>query len=78
MQEKNNGEGFCEAPAAINTDPRRGLTREMVDERIICGLDNREITPPTKTVGQIIRSNTLTYFNLVFTVLAVGICIAGS
>ena len=78
MQEKNNGEGFYEAPAAINTDPRRGLTREMVDERIICGLDNREITPPTKTVGQIIRSNTLTYFNLVFTVLAVGICIAGS
>lgn len=61
-----------------NSGHIRGLSDSEVNERIRAGLDNREIDPPTKTVGQIIMSNTLTYFNLVFTVLAVGICISGS
>ena len=65
-------------PGIFAPDPHVGLTSKMADERMICGLDNREIEPPTKTVKQIILSNTLTYFNLVFTVLALGICIAGS
>ena len=59
-------------------EPRRGLSDRQVEERMYAGLDNHEIEPPTKTVGQIIRSNVLTYFNLVFAVLAVGVIIAGS
>lgn len=78
MQDKHTEERPFSSPGIIITDPHRGLTEEMVNERIVCGLDNREIEPPTKTVGQIICSNLFTYFNLVFTVLAVGICIAGS
>jgi len=56
----------------------RGLTAEDVKHRRLKGQDNYEISPPTKTVKQIILSNTLTYFNLVFTVLAIGVIIAGS
>lgn len=35
------------------------------------GLDNREVQAPSKSVKQIILSNLLTYFNLVFLVIAV-------
>ncbi len=54
-----------------------GLSFAEVEARRQNGQDNREITPPTKTVGQIFASNIFTYFNAIFTILAVGIIVAG-
>lgn len=48
-----------------------GLTREQVQERLRAGLDNRQVDPSTRTVKQIVKDNVLTYFNLIFTILAV-------
>ena len=55
----------------------RGLSAEEVEERRRQGLDNCEINPPTKTVGDILKSNILTYFNGIFLLLAIGVIIAG-
>ena len=49
----------------------KGLTSAEVEERRRLGLDNREVQAPSKSVKQIILSNLLTYFNLVFLVIAV-------
>jgi len=59
------------------TDPGRGLTSAEVTERTEAGLFNRDIDPPTKTVRQIIISNICTYFNLVFTTIAVLVLTTG-
>lgn len=53
------------------TAPDKGLSTVQVNERLENGCANVSIEPPTKTVGQIIRSNLLTYFNLVFFALAI-------
>ena len=42
------------------------------------GWTNKAVEPPTKTIPKIIKSNLLTYFNLVFAVLAVLLTVAGS
>lgn len=55
-----------------------GLTRAEVEERKRQGLDNKEISPPTKTVGQIFKSNILTYFNAIFIGLAIFAITAGA
>ena len=54
-----------------------GLSFAEVEERRQNGFDNREITPPTKSVGQIFASNIFTYFNAIFTILGAGIIVAG-
>lgn len=48
-----------------------GLSDEEVRERVAAGKVNGEQTVRTKSVAQILRSNILTFFNLVFIVLAV-------
>ena len=55
-----------------------GLSRREVEERFAQGLDNFQVNSSTRTVKQIIKDNTFTYFNLIFTVLAVLLIIAGS
>lgn len=55
----------------ITADPNRGLTMEQVQMYREHGWDNRPVEAPSKTVGQIIRSNVLTYFNLIFAILTV-------
>ena len=50
--------------------PREGLTESEAAERAAAGWANLPVDPPTRTTGQIIRENLLTYFNLVFLVLA--------
>lgn len=55
-----------------------GLTQQEVSRRLENGLSNVAIEPPTKTVGQIVRSNLLTYFNIVFFALAACIIAVGS
>ena len=59
-------------------DIQTGLTKEQVEQRIREGLVNTPVEPPSKTVPDIIKSNVFTYFNLVFTVIAVLLIIAGS
>lgn len=55
-----------------------GLTSEEVRERIDKGLTNHTDISTQKTVGQIVKSNLLTYFNLIFLILTVLLCIVGS
>ena len=58
--------------------PIIGLTSEEVRERIDKGLTNYTDISTQKTVGQIVKSNLLTYFNLIFLILTVLLCIVGS
>ena len=58
--------------------PIIGLTSEEVRERIDKGLTNHTDISTHKTVGQIVKSNLLTYFNLIFLILTVLLCIVGS
>ncbi len=48
----------------------QGLSQEEVNERVKKGQVNTAVQAPTKTIGEIIRSNSLTYFNFVFLFLA--------
>lgn len=60
--------------AEINT----GLSSAQVQEYTRNGWTNEPVASQSKTVSEIIRSNLLTYFNLVFAILAVLLIIAGS
>ena len=62
----------------VQTDIESGLTDVQVEERISKGYGNLPVDPPTKTVKQIILSNLLTYFNLIFFTLAALIIAVGS
>lgn len=55
-----------------------GLTSEEVRVRIDNGQTNHTDISTQKTVGQIVKSNLLTYFNLIFLILTVLLCIVGS
>ena len=59
-------------------DPAVGLRQEQVQEYIRNGWKNEPVEPQSKSIREIIKSNLLTYFNLVFAVLAVLLIIAGS
>ena len=50
--------------------PSEGLTEAEAAERAAAGWQNLPVDPPTRTARQIVRENLLTYFNLVFFVLA--------
>ena len=60
------------------TPPGRGLSVSQAAERMLNGYGNTPIEPPTKTVGQIISTNILTYFNFVFFALAACVIAVGS
>ncbi len=62
----------------VYADFHKGLTREQVAERLKCGWDNRPVETSLKTTGQIIRENILTYFNLIFAIITVLLCIVRS
>nr|WP_325186511.1 cation-translocating P-type ATPase [uncultured Oscillibacter sp.] len=57
--------------------PDRGLTSAQARELAEAGWDNRPVESPTKSDRQIIRENLLTYFNLIFAVLAVCLLLVG-
>ena len=75
-----------QTPAAVQrrrlpvfcAEPAMGLTEEQVRERIRAGYVNTPVEPPTKTVRQIVLSNVLTYFNIIFFILAGLIISVGS
>lgn len=56
----------------------KGLNNKEVYDRQAHGLANEEVNPSTKTVEEIVKSNIFTYFNLIFTILAVLLIFAGS
>ena len=60
-----------------NPNYKVGLSDEQVEERINSNLVNYNDAPPTKTIGQIIRSNFFTYFNFLNLVLGGAIIAAG-
>ena len=55
----------------------RGLTSAQARELAEGGWDNRPVESPTKSDKQIIRENLLTYFNLIFVVLAACLLLVG-
>ena len=59
-------------------DIANGLSQEQVQERIDGGWTNEAVAAESKTVGQIIKGNLLTYFNLIFAILAILVIAAGS
>lgn len=66
------------APERISAPLSQGLTREQAEARLAQGLGNQPVAAESKTVGQIVKDNLLTYFNLIFAVLAILVIAAGS
>lgn len=62
----------------VKPDYKYGLTGLQVLERMENGWTNVEVSPPALTTQEIITKNVFTYFNLIFAVLAVLLCIVGS
>lgn len=60
------------------TDHQTGLTAQQVQEHRMHGWTNQPVDPPSKTTKEIIQENVFTYFNLIFLVLAVLLCLVGS
>lgn len=56
----------------------QGLTKQEVREREQAGKVNVKVSSSTRTIKQIIKDNVFTYFNLIFTVLAILLILAGS
>ncbi|MCQ2570956.1 MAG: HAD-IC family P-type ATPase [Candidatus Saccharibacteria bacterium] len=48
-----------------------GLTREQVRKARLAGQANIAVKPPSKSIKKIIASNTFTYFNFVFLIIAI-------
>lgn len=61
-----------------NPDYKKGLTSQQVQEHRLHGWTNKAVEPPSKTTKEIIHENVFTYFNLIFVVLAVLLCLVGS
>ena len=55
----------------------RGLTLQEVEDRKARGLINEEVSSSTRTIKEIVKENVLTYFNLIFAVLAVLLIAVG-
>lgn len=61
-----------------NPDYKVGLTARQVQEHRLHGWVNRAVDPPSKTTKEIVHENVFTYFNLIFLVLAILLCLVGS
>lgn len=54
-----------------------GLSTAEVEFRKKAGLSNESVDSSTKTVAQIIRSNVVTYYNLIFLIIAILLIVVG-
>ncbi len=61
----------------LEADPDRGLTRAEAEERAAAGWANTPVESAGKSTREIILSNTFTYFNLLFFLLALCIIAVG-
>lgn len=57
---------------------KEGLTADQVKERIEKGAANNSVDPTFKTNQQIVLENIFTYFNLIFLILAILLCLVES
>ena len=64
-------------PERLFPDPKTGLTAAQAARLLEQGMGNEAVGSTAKSTGQIIRENTLTFFNLVFVVLAALLILAG-
>lgn len=55
-----------------------GLSSSQVQEHCACGYTNAAVKPPMKTNLDIVRDNVFTYFNMIFVIIAVLLCIVQS
>ena len=62
----------------FSADPRHGLNHEQVAALTGAGWTNGAVESNAKSTGEIIRENTVTFFNLVFVVLAGLLVLAGN
>ena len=62
----------------LQADPAEGLSPQEIKLRQSNGLSNIMPSSNTKSEGQIIKENVLTFFNLIFLVLALCLCLVGS
>ncbi len=67
-----------ETESLIGNPYPRGLTTKEVNERVEQGLINNADITTDKSVRKIILSNILTYFNLIFLIITVLLCMVGS
>lgn len=78
-KEKAAAQQMEQVPAhRYQADIANGLSQEQIQERIDGGWTNETVTAESKTVGQIVKGNLLTYFNLIFAILAILVIAAGS
>lgn len=77
-KEINHSQVKREPCKRIIANPACGLTSAQANERFEAGYANTSIGPPSKTVGQIIKSNVLTYFNMIFFILGILIVLVRS
>ena len=64
--------------AGEKTDPERGLDMEEAARRAQEGLSNEVPEDESHSLGSIIRENVFTYFNFIFLVIAILLCMVGS
>lgn len=75
---KNQSAHIRQPVEQISPDPEQGLTLRQAKQRLSGGWDNRVYDKAVHTEGQIVLSNCLTFFNLVFIILAALLLLAGS
>lgn len=76
---EDDGEQIRRVPATrYSPDYRKGLTSEQVRERQKQGWSNYAVEPPSKTTKDIIQENVFTYFNLIFIILGILLCVVRS
>ncbi len=76
----DNGNSKEERLPITRYDPdcRQGLTTAQAQEHMDAGWNNARVVAPTRSIKEIIRENLFTYFNLIFLILAVLLCVVGS
>lgn len=66
------------SPVQVKQSSVLGLSEAEVKERVSKGLTNKTDLSSGKTTKEIIVSNAFTYFNLIFLVIAILLCVIGS
>ena len=65
-------------PQSQDSAPLRGLSTQQAEALRAQGLSNQQSDTGGKSAGEIIRSNALTFFNLIFVIITVLLCLVGS
>ena len=69
---------YTQPPEPVCPDPETGLCATQVKQRLSSGLINRVTANQGRTEGQILLQNCLTFFNLIFVIMAMVLALCGS